>query len=282
MRSGVFPCKNKIFSAPLVFLSPVFIHLFQTVNSPMEPISSCTSHTLSLDLQKTRFASAHKSKKRKGVVLTMKTREARTRFFFFLNSFALLLLCLFVTPTSAMAPHSKGTPSASAPAAVAKTATAPVPTAKKQTKMSIPQTQAKRDHIQVSRDDRRKVIRHGNVKISDRDMELLARLVYAEGRGEPYEGQVAIAAVVLNRVASSQFPNTVREVIFAPNAFSPVQNGRLSSRTNESVRKAVADAVNGKDPTNGSLYFFNPDTATSKWIWSRPQTVVIGNHRFAR
>ncbi|KZE51488.1 cell wall hydrolase [Brevibacillus parabrevis] len=210
----------------------------------------------------------------------MKTREARTRFFFFLNSFALLLLCLFVTPTSAMAPHSKGTPSA--PAVVAQTATAPVPTAKKQTKMSIPQTQAKRDHIQVSRDDRRKVIRHGNVKISDRDMELLARLVYAEGRGEPYEGQVAIAAVVLNRVASSQFPNTVREVIFAPNAFSPVQNGKLSSRTNESVRKAVADAVNGKDPTNGSLYFFNPDTATSKWIWSRPQTVVIGNHRFAR
>lgn len=113
-------------------------------------------------------------------------------------------------------------------------------------------------------------------------MELLARLVYAESRGEPYEGQVAIAAVVLNRVASSEFPNSVREVIFAPNAFSPVNGDQLSHKTNESARKAVQEAVNGKDPTNGSLYFFNPDTATSKWIWSRPQTVVIGNHRFAR
>ena len=207
----------------------------------------------------------------------MKTREARMRFFFFLNSFALLLLCLFVTPTSASAPHVKKT----APVPVQATA-APVQAAKKETKTDIPTTQVKRDSVQVSRDDRRKVIRHGKGKISDRDMELLARLVYAEGRGEPYEGQVAIAAVVLNRVASSQFPNTVREVIFAPNAFSPVRNGRLSSQTNESARRAVADAVNGKDPTNGSLYFFNPDTATSKWIWSRPQTVVIGNHRFAR
>ncbi|GED53622.1 hypothetical protein BBO01nite_28630 [Brevibacillus borstelensis] len=113
-------------------------------------------------------------------------------------------------------------------------------------------------------------------------MELLARLVYAEGRGEPYEGQVAIAAVVLNRVESPQFPNTVREVIFARNAFSPVQNGRLSQKTNETARKAVSDAVNGRDPSGGALYFFNPKTATSDWIWSRTPTLRIKNHVFAR
>ncbi|WP_432777186.1 cell wall hydrolase [Brevibacillus gelatini] len=207
----------------------------------------------------------------------MKTREARMRFFFFLNSFALLLLCLFVTPTSATAPHLNKSAAAPGQAIVASGQAE-----KKEAKTTIPNQQIKRDSVQVSRDAHRKVIRFGNVKISDRDMELLARLVYAEGRGEPYEGQVAIAAVVLNRVVSSQFPNTVREVIFAPNAFSPVRNGKLPTRTNESARKAVADALNGKDPSKGSLYFFNPDTATSKWIWSRPQTVVIGNHRFAR
>ncbi|MGN7470439.1 cell wall hydrolase [Brevibacillus sp. SAFN-007a] len=209
----------------------------------------------------------------------MKTRAARMRFFFFLNSFALLLLCLLVTPTSATAPHVKKTTPVPVQAAAAAT---PEQSVKSETKTAISHAQKKRDSVQVSRDDRRKVIRHGKVKISERDMELLARLVYAEGRGEPYEGQVAIAAVVLNRVASSQFPDTVREVIFAPNAFSPVRNGQLSTKTNESARRAVADAVKGKDPTNGSLYFFNPATATSEWIWSRPQTVVIGNHRFAR
>ncbi|MCM3141207.1 cell wall hydrolase [Brevibacillus sp. MER 51] len=207
----------------------------------------------------------------------MLTREAPTRFFFFLNSFGLMLLCLFVTPTSAMAPQ----PVQILP--VLDSAT--VPSEQVSKKEKTPTTSAaavKRKSVQVSRDSRPKVVRNGKVKVSERDMELLARLVYAEGRGEPYEGQVAIAAVVLNRVASDDFPNTVREVIYAPNAFSPVHDGNLTHKLNESTRKAVQEAVNGKDPSNGSLYFFNPDTATSKWIWSRPVTVEIGNHRFAR
>ncbi|NRS19046.1 cell wall hydrolase [Brevibacillus sp. HB1.4B] len=207
----------------------------------------------------------------------MLTREAPTRFFFFLNSFGLMLLCLFVTPTSAMAPQ----PVQILP--VLGSAQAPSEqVSKKEKKSTLSATAVKRESVQVSRDSRPKVVHNGKVKVSQRDMELLARLVYAEGRGEPYEGQVAIAAVVLNRVASDEFPNTVREVIYAPNAFSPVHDGNLTHKSNESTRKAVQDAVNGKDPSNGSLYFFNPDTATSKWIWSRPVTVEIGNHRFAR
>lgn len=207
----------------------------------------------------------------------MLTREAPTRFFFFLNSFGLMLLCLFVTPTSAMAPQ----PVQILPV-LGNAQTPSEQVSKKEKKTTTSATAAKRESVQVSRDSRPKVVRNGKVKVSERDMELLARLVYAEGRGEPYEGQVAIAAVVLNRVASDEFPNTVREVIYAPNAFSPVHDGNLTHKSNESTRKAVQDAVNGKDPSNGSLYFFNPDTATSKWIWSRPVTVEIGNHRFAR
>jgi len=203
----------------------------------------------------------------------MMTREARMRFFFWMNSFGLLLLCLFVTPTSATAPHFKEA--------------APAPAEKSIAPKCVAATEAKakpniRQNVSVSRDQRPKVMRNGKVKVSERELELLARLVYAEGRGEPYEGQVAIAAVVLNRVASPQFPHSVREVIFAPQAFSPVRNDSLSQKSNESTRKAVRDAVNGIDPTHGSLYFFNPNTATSKWIWTRQQTVVIGNHSFAR
>ncbi|OUQ86566.1 cell wall hydrolase [Brevibacillus brevis] len=207
----------------------------------------------------------------------MLSREAPTRFFFFLNSFGLMLLCLFVTPTSAMAPQ----PVQILP--VLDSTTSPSEqVSKKEKKPTISATAVKRESVQVSRDSRPRVVRNGKVKVSERDMELLARLVYAEGRGEPYEGQVAIAAVVLNRVASDDFPHTVREVIYAPNAFSPVHDGNLTHKLNESTRKAVQDAMNGKDPSNGSLYFFNPDTAKSKWIWSRPVTVEIGNHRFAR
>ncbi|MED1791720.1 cell wall hydrolase [Brevibacillus nitrificans] len=209
----------------------------------------------------------------------MLTHEARLRFLFWINGFGFMLLCLFVTPTSATAPHFK----VAAPALADKSST-PKSVAIPETKAKpiAPAANVKSPSVSVSRDQRPKLVRNGKVKVSERDMELLARLVYAESRGEPYEGQVAIAAVVLNRVASSEFPNSVREVIFAPNAFSPVNGDHLSQKTNESARKAVQDAVNGKDPTKGSLYFFNPDTATSKWIWSRPQTVVIGNHRFAR
>lgn len=205
----------------------------------------------------------------------MFAREAHLRFFFYFNSFGLLLLCLFVTPTSAHAPQ---------PIAFAGPALLPAEKntlEKTETKSTNPAPDRKQ--VQVSREDAvRTVARNGQVKISEREMELLARLVYAEGRGEPYEGQVAIAAVVLNRVASPGFPNTVREVIYAPNAFSPVHDGNLTSKANESTRKAVRDAVEGQDPTNGSLYFFNPNTATSSWIWSRTQTVRISNHIFAK
>lgn len=205
----------------------------------------------------------------------MFAREAHLRFFFYLNSFGLLLLCLFVTPTSAHAPQ---------PIAFAGPALLPAEKntlEKTETKSTNPAPDRKQ--VLVSREDVvRTVARNGQVKISEREMELLARLVYAEGRGEPYEGQVAIAAVVLNRVASPGFPNTVREVIYAPNAFSPVHDGNLTSKSNESTRKAVRDAVEGQDPTNGSLYFFNPNTATSSWIWSRTQTVRISNHIFAK
>lgn len=204
----------------------------------------------------------------------MMTREARMRFFFWMNSFGFLLLCLFVTPTSASAPLLKEAAPPIAPKQVAAKET--------KAKPNLPDVAKERQKVSVSRDQRPKVIRNGKVKLSERDMELLARLVYAEGRGEPYEGQVAIAAVVLNRVASPQFPDSVREVIFAPHAFSPVQNGTLTHKSNESTRRAVQDAVNGADPSRGALYFFNPDTATSDWIWSRPQTVQIGNHKFAR
>ncbi|QRG65351.1 cell wall hydrolase [Brevibacillus choshinensis] len=208
------------------------------------------------------------------------TREARTRLFFWTNSFGLMLLCLFVTPTNASAPH----PIEATPALVKLPDASAIRAAKQEPKAKpkTSETTAVRQMASVSRDQRPRVIRNGKVKVSERDMELLARLVYAEGRGEPYEGQVAIAAVVLNRVASSQFPNSVREVIISPNAFSPVRNGTLPHKSNDSTRRAVQDAVNGKDPTNGSLYFFNPHTATSDWIFSRPKTVVIGNHTFAR
>lgn len=211
------------------------------------------------------------------------TREARMRFFFFLNSFVLLLLCLFVTPTNATAPQIiKWGPSLPMKGDMqpAKAEVADKQSSRNGSKPRI--AKEERTSVRASRDDQRIAIRNGKARISKRDMELLARLVYAEGRGEPYEGQVAIAAVVLNRVESPQFPNTVREVIFARNAFSPVQNGRLSQKTNETARKAVSDAVNGRDPSGGALYFFNPKTATSDWIWSRTPTLRIKNHVFAR
>lgn len=117
---------------------------------------------------------------------------------------------------------------------------------------------------------------------SSSDLNLLARLVYAEARGEPYTGQVAVASVVLNRVKSSSFPNTVAGVIYQPGAFSVVNDGQINLTPNETARKAAQDAINGWDPSYGSIYYFNPKTATSSWIWSRPVTVVIGNHRFCK
>ncbi len=112
-------------------------------------------------------------------------------------------------------------------------------------------------------------------------LNLLARCVYAEARGEPYVGQVAVAAVVLNRVKSSSFPNTVSGVIYQPGAFTCVNDGQINLTPNQTAYNAARDALNGYDPTGGCLYYYNPATATSKWIWSLKVTLKVGRHNFA-
>ena len=114
------------------------------------------------------------------------------------------------------------------------------------------------------------------------DVQLLARAVNGEARGEPYEGQVAVAAVILNRVNHSSFPNTIPGVIYQPGAFTAVSDGQINVPidANSTVYKACQDALNGWDPSYGAIYYFNPDTATNAWIWSRPLIVKIGKHRF--
>ncbi len=115
---------------------------------------------------------------------------------------------------------------------------------------------------------------------SQNDIQLMANAVYGEARGEPYEGQVAVAAVILNRVESPSFPNTVSGVIFEPRAFTAVADGQIWMTPNETAKRAVLDALNGMDPSGGAIYYFNPNTATSSWIWSRPQIKRIGQHIF--
>ena len=122
----------------------------------------------------------------------------------------------------------------------------------------------------------------GNTSLSSTELNLLARCVYSEARGEPYTGQVAVAAVVLNRVRNSSFPNTVSGVIYQPGAFTAVSDGQINLTPNETAYKAARDALNGWDPTNGCLYYYNPATATSKWIWSLKVELTIGRHSFAR
>ncbi|MFH5183232.1 spore cortex-lytic enzyme [Paenibacillus sp. TAB 01] len=118
--------------------------------------------------------------------------------------------------------------------------------------------------------------------LSEQDLKLMANAVYGESRGEPYIGQIAVAAVILNRVQSPSFPNTVSGVIFQPGAFTAVADGQIWLTPNESASNAVRDALNGMDPTGGCIYYFNPETATSKWIWSRPQVKQIGKHIFCK
>ena len=113
------------------------------------------------------------------------------------------------------------------------------------------------------------------------DHRLLAKLVYAEARGESYKGQVAVAAVVLNRVASSEFPNTISGVIYQKNAFSCVSNGSINNTPDSSCIKAALDALNGWDPTGGCLYYYNPAKTDDQWIRTRTVTTVIGRHHFA-
>ena len=114
------------------------------------------------------------------------------------------------------------------------------------------------------------------------NVNLLARLIYGEARGEPYTGQVAVGAVVMNRVKSSSFPNTISGVIYQSGAFDAVRDGQINLSPNSTAIKAAQDAINGWDPSYGAVYYFNPSTATNKWIWSRPMTVTIGNHRFCK
>ncbi|GAF24619.1 spore cortex-lytic enzyme, lytic transglycosylase SleB [Bacillus sp. JCM 19047] len=115
---------------------------------------------------------------------------------------------------------------------------------------------------------------------SSNDIQLMAQAVYGEARGEPYEGQVAVAAVIVNRLNSPTFPDTVAGVIYEERAFTAVADGQINLGADESSRNAVLDALNGQDPSNNALYYFNPDTATSGWIWTRPQIKRIGKHIF--
>ena len=116
------------------------------------------------------------------------------------------------------------------------------------------------------------------------DVQLIARAINGEARSELYEGQVAVGAVILNRVKSSKFPNTIAGVIYQSGAFTAVSDGQINIpiASNSTVVKAAQDALNGWDPTGGAIYYFNPNTATNKWIWSRPQIKTIGNHIFCK
>lgn len=114
----------------------------------------------------------------------------------------------------------------------------------------------------------------------DHDVALLARVISAEARGEPYAGQVAVGAVILNRIEHPSFPSTLAGVVYQPGAFSCMDDGQIDQPVAESCRRAAQEALNGSDPSGGAIYYFNPATATSKWIWSRPLIKVIGKHRF--
>jgi len=117
---------------------------------------------------------------------------------------------------------------------------------------------------------------------TDREIELLARTVHGEARGESFEGQVAVAAVILNRLKSYDFPNTVLEVVYQPRAFTAVDDGQINMHPDLSAYEAVGEALRGWDPSDGALYYFNPDISTSRWIWSRTPIKRIGNHVFAK
>ena len=117
---------------------------------------------------------------------------------------------------------------------------------------------------------------------SNSNLDLLARAINGEARGEPYEGQVAVGAVILNRVKHSGFPNTIAGVVYQSGAFDSVSDGQINLEPTATARKAASDALNGWDPSGGCIYFFNPATSTSKWIWSRQIVKTIGKHHFAK
>ncbi len=117
---------------------------------------------------------------------------------------------------------------------------------------------------------------------ANRNVYLLAAAIYGEARGEPYVGQVAVGAVILNRVKHASFPNTIAGVVYQPGAFDAVTDGQINLNPDETAKKAARDALNGWDPTSGCIYYWNPATATSKWIWSRTIITQIGRHVFAK
>ncbi|WP_090395919.1 spore cortex-lytic enzyme [Natribacillus halophilus] len=116
---------------------------------------------------------------------------------------------------------------------------------------------------------------------SDNDIQIMANAVHGEARGEPYEGKVAVAAVIINRTDDPEFPDTANEVVFEPRAFTAVADGQIYLEPDEEAREAVLDAINGQDPSNGAAYYYNPVTATSEWIFSRDVHTEIGKHVFA-
>lgn len=120
----------------------------------------------------------------------------------------------------------------------------------------------------------------GGMTSHQHDVALLARVISAEARGEPYAGQVAVGAVILNRIEHPSFPSTLAGVVYQPGAFTCMVDGQIDQPVAESARRAAQEALNGSDPSGGAIYYFNPSTATSAWIWSRPLIKVIGKHRF--
>ncbi|MCI8636962.1 MAG: spore cortex-lytic enzyme SleB [Clostridia bacterium] len=138
--------------------------------------------------------------------------------------------------------------------------------------------------IFIENDIKKENISYAASSYGTSDIQLMARAINGEARGEPYEGQVAVGAVILNRVKSSKFPNTISGVIYQSGAFTAVSDGQINSPISEgsTVYKAARDAMNGWDPTGGCIYYFNPATATNKWIWSRPLVKTIGKHRFCK
>ena len=115
---------------------------------------------------------------------------------------------------------------------------------------------------------------------NNKDVELVGRLINGEARGEPYEGQVAVGAVILNRTRDARFPSTIAGVIYQPGAFTAIVDGQINAKIEESSTRAARDALNGWDPSGGAVFYFNPATSTSKWIWSRTLIKIIGKHRF--
>ena len=115
---------------------------------------------------------------------------------------------------------------------------------------------------------------------NNKDVDLVAKLINGEARGEPYEGQVAVGATILNRTRDARFPSTIAAVIYQPGAFTAIVDGQINAKIEESSIRAARDALNGWDPSGGAVFYFNPATSTNKWIWSRTLIKVIGKHRF--